>query len=466
MQIYFIMRARKFTGFCLTFFCTVLLAQTRPPLLIPPITPFEVSSYSTKDSKKPQIPTSWGGNSLTQQTKTIQGIPFTTFSLDGGAWIYHKKVKLSASSIEVVGEDALMGFLKGGVKVEDKENHIFFTAQKATYNKFEETILLEGRPTLYYKGANNKTTKITAPIIKRYMTESKVILEGKVIMEDGEFTIIGDNGTYYEKENEFVIDDYPFIFGKQIFATAEKATYNNVLKKTILQNKALIAQISYETKSVNLQDTSDSVKIDKNIQKKEVEEKERVLTLFNGDMLEYQIKTDALEAFIKLNGNVNIYHKTYHYFGNSIRAFGEGFKNLDTKEEFSFLDKVNQFKLSGNVFEHFEDQNYSHVTGNPKIDFLDTQENIKATLTAYEIERFADKKEIVARGNVKIEAEESIARGQYATYFEESKKIILEGNPSLERGGTRVSCGRIILFPDTNQIILSEGVHSKGKSFE
>ncbi|MCX7999069.1 MAG: hypothetical protein N3A69_08990, partial [Leptospiraceae bacterium] len=75
--------------------------------------------------------------------------------------------------------------------------------------------------------------------------------------------------------------------------------------------------------------------------------------------------------------------------------------------------------------------------GNPKVEFLDSEENTKASLTAYEIERFADKKEIVARGNVKIESEDSIARGQYATYFEESKKIILEGNPSLERGGTR-----------------------------
>ncbi|MCX7999070.1 MAG: hypothetical protein N3A69_08995, partial [Leptospiraceae bacterium] len=328
-----------------------LFSEVRPPLLVPPVTQFEISSYTAQDSKRSKIPTSWGGNSLTQATKTIQGIPFTTFSLEGGAWIYHKKVKLSASTIEVVGEDALMGFLKGGVRVEDKENRILFTAQKATYNKFEETILLEGRPTLFHESVNNKTTKITAPIIKRYMTESKVVLEGKVIMEDGEFTIIGNNGTYDEKENNFILDNYPFIFGKQIFATAEKATYNNVLKKTILQNKALIAQVSYETKHLDLQDSSNSSKTVKNIPKKEVEEKERILTLYNGDMLEYQLKTDALEAFIKLNGNVNIYHQTYHYSGNSIRAYGEGFRNLDTNEEFTFLDKANQFKLSGSIFE-------------------------------------------------------------------------------------------------------------------
>lgn len=448
---------------CLFLIFSLLFAETRPPLLIPPPAPYNFSNYSRVEFKKPKIPTSWGGNSLTQETKTFQGIPFTTFSLEGGAWIYHKKVKLSASSIEVVGEDALMGFLKGGVKVEDKENNILFTAQKATYNKFEETIFLEGRPTLYYIGTNNKRTKITAPIIKRYMTDSKVVLEGRVIMEDGEFTIISINGTYYEKENEFVLENFPLIFGNQIFITGEKAIYNNVLKKTRVENQVFIAQVSYETKFVNREDELESSKSSKNISKKEVEEKERVLTLFCGNMLEYQLKTETINPQIQLIGNVNIYHKTYQYSGNSIRAFGEGFKSLDTKEEFSFIDKINNIKLFGNSFEHLENENYSHVTNEPKVEFLDSEQKPKAVLTAYEIERFSDKKEIVARGNVQIESEDAIARGQYATYYEESKKIILEGNPSLERQGSKVSCGKIILFPESNQIILSDKIHSQGK---
>ncbi len=440
-----------------------LFAETRPPLLIPPLTPYNFFDYTNQNSKKPKIPTSWGGNSLTQETKTFQGIPFTTFSLEGGAWIYHKKVKLSAFSIEVIGEDALMGFLKGGVKVEDKENNILFTAQKATYNKFEETIFLEGRPVLYYLGANNKKTKITAPIIKRYMTENKVVLQGKVVMEDGDYTIISTNGTYYEKENEFVLEDFPLIFGKQIFITGERAVYNNVLKITKVQNKVLIVQLSHETKSVNTENEFESSKSLKNISKKEVEEKERVTTLFNADMLEYQLKTENLNSQIQLTGNVNIYHQAYHYSGNSIRAYGENFQNLDTKEEFSFIDKINNFKLLGNSFEHLESESYSHVTNEPKLEFLDSEQKTKAILTAYEIERFADRKEIVARGNVIIQSEDAIARGQYATYYEESKKIILEGNPSLERQGSKVSCGKVILFPNSNQIILSEGIHSKGK---
>lgn len=442
---------------------TFLFAETRPPLLIPPLSPYNFSSYPTSESKKPKIPTSWGGNSLTQETKTFQGIPLTTFSLEGGAWIYHKKVKLSASSIEVIGEDALMGFLKGGVRVEDKENNILFTAQKATYNKLEETVFLEGRPTLYYIGVNGKRTKITAPIIKRYMTENKVVLEGKVIMEDGEFTIVSTNGTYYEKENEFVLDNYPLIFGKQTFITGEKAIYNNVLKKTKVENQVLIALVTYETKFVNTKNELESSKSSKNISEKEVEEKERLITLFNGDMLEYQLKTESFNSQIQLLGNVNIYHKTYQYSGNSIRAFGEGFKNLDTKEEFSFFDKTNNIKLFGNTFEHLDNENYSHITNKPKVEFLDSAQNPKAVLTAHEIERFIDKKEIIARGNVQIESEDAIARGQYATFYEESKKIVLEGNPSLERQGSKISCGRIILFPESNQIILSDRIHSKGK---
>ena len=44
------------------------------------------------------------------------------------------------------------------------------------------------------------------------------------------------------------------------------------------------------------------------------------------------------------------------------------------------------------------------------------------------------------------------------TYYEEEKKILVNGNPSIERDGSKISCGLIIIYPDTNRILLSDGL--------
>ena len=174
------------------YFSSLLAVQL--PLLVSPLTISDTSNINydfdkgqKKNSKK--IPTSWGANTLSQETKQVEGIDVTAYSLSGGAWILHKTVKLSASSIEILGEDAYKGYLKGQTKVEDPENGITLTAGKGTYDKAAETILLDGRPTLIFKDKEQKITKITAPYLKRYIAENKTVFEGGAIIENGEYTI-------------------------------------------------------------------------------------------------------------------------------------------------------------------------------------------------------------------------------------------------------------------------------------
>jgi lipopolysaccharide export system protein LptA len=454
-------------SFCIYFlifsFLSTLLTEARPPLLVPSLIPgFDFGSVvEDAKTKKPRVPTSWGGNSLTQETKPVQGIPFTVYMLSGGAWIYHRKVKLSAYQIEVIGEDALMGYLKGGVKVEDKENKINLTANKGTYNKFEETIVLEGRPTLYYMNAENKPTKVTARQIKRYMQENKIVMEGGVIIQDPDYTILAEGAVYLETEKNMVLENHPLIFGDKLFLTGEKAIYNNDSKVTSLEKETFILRLSYETKSVNTEEEESKKKLSTKKPEKELEEKERVLTLFTGERIESRLGDESTPRSVGMFENARIYHRDYEYSGKYLKALGEGYKDLEAKEDVAFWDKENRVRICGKLFEHKDAEDYTHVTDDPYIEFLSQEGEVNSTLRSYEIERFGDKKEIVARGNVTIEGNDAFIRGQIATYYEDEKKIIVEGNPTLEREGSKIRSGKIIIYPEDNRILLSEGIDSK-----
>ncbi|MCB1176707.1 MAG: hypothetical protein KDK36_03915 [Leptospiraceae bacterium] len=444
-------------------FVLPIIATERPPLLFPSLEVNEKQSkYQIKEdkNKKPRIPTSWGGNALIQETKEVNGIPMTTFALSGGAWILHRKVRISSYHIEVVGEEAYLGYLKGGVRVEDKENKITFTAGKGTYDKFQEIIILESRPTLYFYNSDNKKTKITAPYIKRFMSENKTVLEGGVIMEDPDYTILTEKAVFYEKENNLVLNDYPLIFGENLFITGEKAIYNNESKVTKLENDTILARLSYETKSVKGGFKKKEDKKDKSKEEKEVEEKKRVITLFTGERLESKVKSKDEPASIGMYENAKIYRDDFEYDGKYLKAFGEGYKNLEAKENVNFLDKENNFRIKGKLFEHDDEKGYTHITEEPEVEFLSKEGEVTSTMTTVELERFSDRKEIVARGNVVIESENSTVKGQYATYYEEEKKLVVEGNPTFQRNGNIVRSGKIIIFPENNRMLLSDGLDS------
>lgn len=439
--------------------CIFFIHTARPPLLMPYFgkTPVIDGSTSVKPnlekSNKPRknIPAGWGGGSLTQETKPYKGIPMTVYSLSEGAWIQHRKVRLTSYKIEVIGEDAIFGHLHGGVKVEDPENRITFKAAKADYDKIQELITMQGRPILQYYNSSNKLTKITAPYMKRYLLENKTSLEGGVIMEDGEYTVISETAVFYEKEDKLVMENHPFVFGKETFITGERAVYNTDTKTTSIENDTLLARVSYEVKD----DSAPGAKKDET--ESEKKEKVRTVTVMTGDKMESYSGTDS-DSYAGFFGNARIFREDYEYSGAYLKAKGKDYKNLEAKDQVVFTDKVNNVRMSGKLFEHFEDEKYTHITEEPKIEFLSKEGEVKSTLRCVELERFGERKEMVARGNVVIESEESIIHGDYGTYFEEEKKLVVEGNPRLEKEGSIVRSGKIIIYPEENKVLLTDGL--------
>jgi lipopolysaccharide export system protein LptA len=454
-----ILTKNKFLIFILLFNIPIF-SGIQPPILIGPEDIFQSpnSSYiPTKTDNKSKTPTRWGGASLTQMEKSFNGFPMTVFILGGGAWIYHNKIKLSSSEIEIVGEDAIRADLKGRVQVEDKENNSYFYANKGNYDKVTEKILLEGRPRLFYTAKDKQKTKISADRITRYLNEGKTVLEGKVYIQNAELTVIGEDATYNDNTKKLEISNRPSIFSKNRILSAEKLIYDTESGEVSLENNSYMIQISEESENSN---NLISSKKDNNQKSKEDKTKSESIikqeSIFLADKMIHQNSKEPKST--GLYGNAKIYRKDLEFSAEILKSLGSNGDIIQAEKNI-----LNHVILSGDFLEHFKLKEYSYIKGNPSIELLDKEnKEVQSTITAVVIERFIDRKEIVTRGNVKIVSQTSTARGEYATYFENEEKIVLEGNPSLERDKKILHSGKIIIYPQEDRVLLSEGMNLKG----
>ncbi len=395
--------------------------------------------------KKEKIPILWGGNSLTQEERLVNGIQMKTFILGGGAYIQHKSIRLMAKEIEIIGEDALVGNLKGQVIVEDSENGMTLYASKGVYNKMEGTVSLENKPFLVQK-KDNKRVKIKCDSIVRYLEEAKTNLSGPVVVTSSDFQLFGENAVFLEKENRIDLQGEPFLFSESRYLIGNSLNYF-VKEATIsLKGDANIYQVSFERGKKS--------KIEEN--KSEEPKKIRRISMFSGDALSHLSK--GKESVTSMNGNAYLYRETSEFRANDIESRRNN-EEIIAIGNVSFIDKESFYKMEGGLLKHDKSKKYSYLTENPKIYFLDKKDlSEKGNLSAVVLERFEDRNEMVSRGNVVVETLSAKAKGEFATYFEKEDRLVLEGNPSLVKDNTQVSSGKIIMFPKEDKVLLSDGL--------
>ncbi len=443
-----------------------LFSVVQPPLLIGPENIFLTPNsdyFPIKSEKKSKVPTKWGGASLTQIEKSFNGFPMKTFLLGGGAWIYHNKIKLSSNEIEIIGEDAIRAELKGKVEVEDFENQTYFYANKGFYDKVTEKVVLEGRPRLFHTSKEKKKTKISAEKITRYLNEGKTVLEGRVYIENDDLRVVGENATYYESSKKLEIVNRPFIFAEHKFLSAERLVYNTESNEISLEEKAFLIQTTEESESpVSLIASKKKKEAKPEEEKKSSQtQQEKKTSVFLGDKMIHQGSGEKRST--GLVGNAKIFRPDGEFSADNLKSIGSNGELIQANGNIHMLDTINHTVLSGQFLEHFKNKQYSYMSGQPKIEMLDKDnQNVQSTVTAVVIERFIDKKEVVTRGDVKIQNQTSIARGEFATYYEDEEKIVLEGNPSLERDKKILYSGKIIIYPQEDRVLLSEGMNLKG----
>lgn len=440
----------------------------QPPLLIGPEDIFQNPNLGVlpeEEKKKKKDPTRWGGNSLTQMEKKIQGIPFTVFILGGGAWIYHNNVRISSSRIEIVGEDAIKADMLGRVVVEDKENGSTLTALKGDYDKLSDKVVLEGRPRLIYTDSEKKKTYISAKRIIRYLEEGRTVLEGQIYINNDELTVVGENAIYQDSIKTLVLDNRPLLFSENRFLSAEKLTYNTESGEVALDGEAFLVQKSLEEPKEKKESIQDKKKKRKPSPKTKEKTSEKVWVTTYSSAGRMVRSTKGEIPFTALQGSAKILREDSEFYARSIRNYEKPETKeevLEAKTDVKMVDLENKTIITGKFLEHFNDRQYSHVTGDPKIEIQNEEGETTTTITCVELERFEDRKEMVTRGNVVIQSQTSKAKGEYATYYEDEEKIVLEGDPILERDGKFLHSGKIIIYPQSDRVILSEGLNVKG----
>ncbi|MBE8401387.1 LptA/OstA family protein [Leptospira borgpetersenii] len=434
---------RKLLAFlciCITFF--PYYGNVKPPLLVGSETAdrkfVNVSPENPeKKDATSNFPTFWGGSSLTQEDKAVSGLKITVFILDGGAWIQHKKVKLSANQIEIYGKDAFKGFLRGGVVVQDGDNGVTLRAGTGEYDKLEEKVTIKNRPRLFHTDKSGVKTVISATFIERNLAKKTTLLKENVIIAHPQITILCKQALFEEDSDKIVTDPDPILIAKDRYLTGKQLTFYTNINKVELAGESILFQNYTEEKI-----------------KKEVTK----VAIFKGDQL-VSDKDESGETRVGLYGDATIYRGNLKMNAEKLVSYGKNSSKIEARNQITVHDRENALILSGNVLDYFENDQYIHLTDSGKIDFLDKKtDEVTSTMTAVEFERFMDKNETVIRGNVLIEGKDSSATGEYATYFEKEEKVFLEGNPILRKNGRDIHAGRIIFFPREGRALLTDGI--------
>ncbi|TGM86350.1 LptA/OstA family protein [Leptospira licerasiae] len=421
-------------------------SHSRPPLLFSAETldPKSFQGIGEVDPKrKESFPTFWGANALTQEDREVQGLKVTIFSLEGGAWIQHKKVKLGANRIEVYGKEAYKAFLKNGVHIEDQENGTVMRAGVGEYDKYSEMVYIKERPRLSFRDKTGKTTVISAKQIDRELNTKITKLHGGVIVNHPEVTIFCAEAVFKESEHLITTDPNPILISKNRYLSGKKLSFYTNESRILLEENTVLFQSSEETKK----DPEGN------------EKKQTVITILKGDKIESR-PNEENDRTVLISGNATVLRKDMKITSDNIESVGKDSSIIRARKNIKVHDRENNLLLSGNVFDYFRKENYLHLTDEGKMEFLDKNSSqVTSTITAQEFERFLDQKETVIRGNIWIKSKSTEAQGEYATYFENDESVLLEGNPRINRSGKILRAGKIVFYPREGRSILTEGVH-------
>lgn len=353
---------------CITFF--PYYGNVKPPLLVgsetadrkfvnvPPENPEKKDATSN-------FPTFWGGSSLTQEDKTVSGLKVTVFILDGGAWIQHKKVRLSANQIEIYGKDAFKGFLRGGVVVQDGDNGVTLRAGTGEYDKLEEKVTIKNRPRLFHTDKSGVRTVISATFIERNLANKTTLLKENVIIAHPQITILCKQALFEEDSDKITTDPDPILIAKDRYLTGKQLTFYTNINKVELAGESILFQNYTEKEVVENKGKKDPPDTEEKI-KKEITK----VAIFKGDQL-VSDKDESGETRVGLYGNATIYRGNLKMNAEKLISYGKNSSKIEARNQITVHDRENGLILSGNVLDYFENDQYIHLTDSGKIDFLD-----------------------------------------------------------------------------------------------
>lgn len=149
-----------------------------------------------------------------------------------------------------------------------------------------------------------------------------------------------------------------------------------------------------------------------------------------------------------LQDNAVVENENIRVSAQTIRLSGDDNRYISGDGSISLFDKESSTELKAEVFSYDSEEDILILEGNSQ--FEDEKEDILIYSTF--LERQPDL--VVFQLNVQIIREDMLATAEYVRYFEDTKRLELSGFPVVHYQNDEYSASVIVVYTETNEIIL------------
>lgn len=424
-------------------------------------------SDTKPDAKGRSLRTNFFGGRLIRETITENDTEIVRIVFDGGAVIKHNKVEIAASKIVLDGGN--IGKCTGGVKITDKNSGIRIQSSRADYARDEQKIILTGEPRMFVKRGNTENpVLVMARKIQRNIADGETIFEGDVRIIHEKQTLLAEKGIYSDKEERIELPDNPVIFSHGRFLSGKTLYYYPSSKKTLFDKEVILLSraggLGLELGSSRGSETPDLESFARSggyrearrpdSEKSETQKGEEEISILSSDSLEYLILAES-ESTIHLKGNVMLTNRELNLKSPLLQLEGKEFENIYAREGVDILERQQNIHVEAGFMRYEKETGKIRLEKEPRMEFLNKDDGeVSATLSGNIIERDSSSGLITARGDVKITREDFEAVGEEAVFNERSRVIVMEGDSGIQEGRNRIKSEKVMIFPDSNRILL------------
>lgn len=156
-----------------------------------------------------------------------------------------------------------------------------------------------------------------------------------------------------------------------------------------------------------------------------------------------------------LQGNAVVENEDIRVTANTIRLSGDDNRYISGEGSISLYDKESDVELGAEVFTYDSEEDILLLEGNSR--FRNEEENI--LIYSSSIERQPNI--VVFQLNVQIIREDMLANAEHVRYFEDEKRLELSGFPLVHYKDDEYAASVIIVYTETDEIILEGEVRGQ-----
>ncbi|MBX7057435.1 MAG: hypothetical protein K1X75_05170 [Leptospirales bacterium] len=409
-----------------------------------------------RDRRGRPLTTIFSGAELLREIIERDGAEVVRITIQGGAQIRHNRIEISAARMVIEGGES--GRLEGGVTVIDRDSGARLRAAQAVYSRSEQIVQLIGNPQLLSSPAGQQPALLTCTAMKRDLAGRTTSLDGDVRIHQDQWTIVGDRAVYEDATRILTMANAPMIFGRTQFLTGDQLTYNTASREAGLDGRAIFLSSDRPDTAPAIVAADDQT-VDEFLRSGGELQRSAVAaevgpTALSADSIRYAPAAGAGVRTIA-EGQVLITRAGMRIATPAVSAYGRDLALVHTDRGVEMLDRNENISVRAGVMEYDRQLQRLRLEGSPEIGFLRPgSAEVQAALRGAAIERSFAEHRTTAYGSVEIQREEYRATGELANYFEEQGVIILEGDPSIRSGVSRIHSEKILFYPETNRILL------------